>query len=1015
MSLIKDYFEKTKQHIDEFGELTIVLMQVGAFFEVYGLKNIDETIGGSNIMDFSRICDLNVVDKKASYNNIPIVMAGFKDHLLDKYVKKLQETGYTIAVYEQDEQCANTTRSLTGIFSPGTYFSSDSEIITNNTCCIWIENKKGMLKNKDKMYVYLGISVIDVYTGTTCIMEYSEQYIKNPTTFDELERFISIHNPSETIIISNLPKIDTNDIVSYANIKSKSIHIIDLNDYHSNSKNILRARNCEKQIYQSQLLHKFYKIEDTSSFMGIFNENVYATQSFCYLLDFIYQHNPNLVYKIAEPILENTSKKLILANHSLKQLNIIGDENYKGKYSSVVKMLNECVTPMGKRQFTYNFLNPITDEIELQKEYDIIDKLLVHGNQNNGYTIVKQWLTNIKDISKIYRQIMLQKVSPKMLYQLYVSINTIKLLYQFIVSNEDESLCNYLKDKLHHFDALLLDMNTVLDYLQKVFILEDCKEIDYIQKIEKSFITQGVDEELDLKIKTLMDSQDQLESCRTYFSSIISNYETSGKTKIKKVETNEKEEDAKLYVKIHETEKNNFSLIATDRRCKILSENIKNGSSVSLKYKSSYSNEETKFTLSLDLEYNKQSVSNKTISSSQIALLCKNVGFIKVNLIDTVSKVYLNIVKELQDYQDNIENIIKFITYVDLVYSKAFIAIKYNYCKPEIAQSHDDKSFIQAEDLRHCLIEKIQHSELYVANDITIGDGNLDGILLYGTNAVGKTSFIRALGISVIMAQAGLYVPASSYKFKPYKYIFTRILGNDNIFKGLSTFAVEMSELRTILRLANKNSLVLGDELCSGTESISAISIFVAGVQTLHSVKCSFIFATHLHEIISYSEITALHSVGLKHMTVTYDKEKDCLVYNRVLQDGPGNNMYGLEVCKSLALPNEFLENAHAIRMKYHPESASILDKKGSHFNAKHITGGICEKCNVNVAVDVHHLIFQNESNDNGIIKNKGLTFHKNTVANLVNLCQSCHDDIHKSNKKQKKTKSTKGVILQEI
>ena len=1015
MSLIKDYFEKTKQHIDEFGELTIVLMQVGAFFEVYGLKNIDDSIGGSNIMDFSRICDLNVVDKKASYNNIPIVMAGFKDHLLDKYVRKLQETGYTIAVYEQDEQCANTTRSLTGIFSPGTYFSSDIETITNNTCCIWIENKKGMLKNKDKMYVYLGISVIDIYTGTTCIMEYSEQYIKNPTTFDELERFISIHNPSETIIISNLSKLDTNDIVSYANIKSKSIHIIDLNDYHSNSKNILRARNCEKQIYQAQLLHKFYKIEDTSSFMGIFNDNVYATQSFCYLLDFIYQHNPNLVYKIAEPILENTSKKLILANHSLKQLNIIGDENYKGKYSSVVKMLNECITPMGKRQFTYNFLNPITDEIELQKEYDIIDNLLSQGNQNNEYNIIKQWLTNIKDISKIYRQIMLQKVSPKMLYQLYVSVNTIKLLYQFVVSNEDVSLCNYLKDKLSHYDSLLSDMDIVLSYLQNVFILEDCKEIDNIQKIEKSFITQGVNEELDLKIKTLMDSQDQLESCRTYFSSIISNYETSGKTKIKKVEMNEKDEDAKLYVKIHETEKNNFSLIATDRRCKILSENLKNGSSVSLKYKSSYSNEETKFTLSLDLEYNKQSVSNKTISSNQITQLCKNVGFIKVNLIDTVSKVYLNIVKNLQNYQDNIENIIKFITYVDLVYSKAFIAIKYNYCKPEIAQTHDDKSFIRAEDLRHCLIEKIQHSELYVANDITIGDGNLDGILLYGTNAVGKTSFIRALGISVIMAQAGLYVPASSYTFKPYKYIFTRILGNDNIFKGLSTFAVEMSELRTILRLANKNSLVLGDELCSGTESISAISIFVAGVQTLHSVKCSFIFATHLHEIIGYSEITSLHSVGMKHMTVTYDKENDCLVYNRVLQDGPGNNMYGLEVCKSLALPNDFLENAHAIRMKYHPESASILDKKGSHFNAKHITGGICEKCNVNVAVDVHHLIFQNESNDNGIIKNKGLTFHKNTVANLVNLCQTCHDDIHKSNKKQKKTKSTKGVILQEI
>ena len=72
-------------------------------------------------------------------------------------------------------------------------------------------------------------------------------------------------------------------------------------------------------------------------------------------------------------------------------------------------------------------------------------------------------------------------------------------------------------------------------------------------------------------------------------------------------------------------------------------------------------------------------------------------------------------------------------------------------------------------------------------------------MLVYGTNAVGKTSLIRAVGISVIMAQAGMYVPCESFVFKPYEHIFTRILGNDNIFKGLSTFAVEMSELRTIL------------------------------------------------------------------------------------------------------------------------------------------------------------------------------------------------------------------------
>ena len=229
---------------------------------------------------------------------------------------------------------------------------------------------------------------------------------------------------------------------------------------------------------------------------------------------------------------------------------------------------------------------------------------------------------------------------------------------------------------------------------------------------------------------------------------------------------------------------------------------------------------------------------------------------------------------------------------------------------------------------------------------VVLGDGKTDGILLYGTNAVGKTSFIRALGIAVIMAQSGLYVPCSSFNYMPYKYIFTRIIGNDNIFKGLSTFAVEMSELRTILKLADNNSLILGDELCSGTETLSAISIFVAGIQQLHRSRSSFIFATHLHEIVDYNEITTLSSVKQKHMEVIYNKEKDMLIYDRKLKDGPGNSMYGLEVCKSLSLPQDFLDAAYEIRMKYHPETRSILSLKTSRYNSKKIVG-MCEKCGI--------------------------------------------------------------------
>jgi DNA mismatch repair protein MutS len=298
--------------------------------------------------------------------------------------------------------------------------------------------------------------------------------------------------------------------------------------------------------------------------------------------------------------------------------------------------------------------------------------------------------------------------------------------------------------------------------------------------------------------------------------------------------------------------------------------------------------------------------------------------------------------------------------------------------------------------------------------------GEKDGMLLYGTNAVGKTSLIRALGIAVIMAQAGLYVPCSQFILKPYKYIFTRIIGNDNIFKGLSTFAVEMSELRTILRLADKDSLILGDELCSGTESISAQSIFVAGIQQLCRKKSTFIFATHLHEIVDYDEIKDLsNQITLNHMEVIYDKENDVLVYDRKLKDGAGTNMYGLEVCRSLNLPQDFLELAHQIRMKYHPEGLSVLSQKTSHFNAKKVMGK-CEMCNHEIGTEVHHLQHQSEADQDGFIrKTDGTVFHKNHPANLMTLCENCHNKIHQEkglqHKKVKTTKGSKKMVLESV
>ena len=299
----------------------------------------------------------------------------------------------------------------------------------------------------------------------------------------------------------------------------------------------------------------------------------------------------------------------------------------------------------------------------------------------------------------------------------------------------------------------------------------------------------------------------------------------------------------------------------------------------------------------------------------------------------------MNLLIFLNNTPEQINNI-KFAGLIDFTMTKVYNAREYNYCKPVI-DIDSEKSYFDAKEIRHPLIEHINLDELYQPNDIALANYGIDGTLLYGTNAVGKSSLIKSIGMSIIMAQAGMYVPCTSFKFKPYKIISTRILGNDNFFKGLSSFAVEMSELKTILNIADKNTLVLGDELCSGTEIKSALSIFAASLLTLYERESSYIFATHLHELQRSEKIKNIKTLNMKHMRVEYNAEQDKLIYMRDLRDGPGNNMYGLEVCKSLGLKDEFIEMANNIRFSLFPEEKTLLSKKLSSYNSKKIKNNV--------------------------------------------------------------------------
>lgn len=986
-SIYSHYFSVTQENVKKYGEDTIVYMQVGGFYELYGCKQGDIIIG-SKIEEVSAICDLQCKEKKVSFEGDAVYMAGIPLNSLDKYIEKTIHGGFTAVVYVQSDDKEAKDRLLDSVYSPGTYISDSNQTsASNNIMCVWVDHHKSLVRKVNKPdTLSVGISVVDTMTGATSFYQYETEYNIIASNFDELQRYVSVYNPSEFIIACSITKKhDVQKIMDYSGICSSKIHYVDMNGSY--------AKNVPKQTYQNHIISDAFQA-DTFDICLEFREKDTATKAYCYLLDFVKERNPQLVNRLTLPTFDNVSTRVTLANHTLMQLNIIDDISNEskryGKKSSVMSFLNQCSTIIGKRRFRHLMTNPTTDEEWLHKEYRMIDYLV----QDDNYNVVdylRHSLVKIKDIEKISRQIVIRKLFPCSISQLYGSIMELDAITSYI--SDKDTLNNYLVSKQLPYN-IEDKYEKIENLLSKYFIIEECDKVSSNSGYSGNIIIRlGIFEEYDDIVKQYRDRKFKFDSIHKFLNDITNKMGNAGDS--------DDDDDKITYVKVHRTEKTGSYLESTLSRSKTVKAALK-------KYEANPENKPVEGIRLADIKFVSGTSGNKKIESEIVS----NLSWEIVKLEEKLTKITVKLFGEILDiiekeiYTD-LRDVANYVGKMDLIQCKAYNARTRNYCKPEI-QNHTT-SFVEAKQLRHCLIEYLQQNELYVPNDIQLGK-EPSGILLYGTNAVGKTSLIRALGISVIMAQCGMYVPCSEFVFKPYTALFSRILGNDNLFRGLSTFAVEMSELRVILNNADRNSLILGDELCSGTELQSALSIFVSGLQRLHNRRSSFIFATHFHDVIYYDEIKDLDSIAIKHMEVTYNSQLDALVYDRILKDGPGNNTYGLEVCKSLHLDTEFLDCAYQIRNKYFKESSGALQYNPTRYNATKLVGK-CEMCGETMGTETHHLAEQQTANKDGFID----SFHKNHKANLVSICEKCHDkehsQVHENPKRKKKTTSGQHVI----
>jgi len=336
----------------------------------------------------------------------------------------------------------------------------------------------------------------------------------------------------------------------------------------------------------------------------------------------------------------------------------------------------------------------------------------------------------------------------------------------------------------------------------------------------------------------------------------------------------------------------------------------------------------------------------------------------------------------------------QWICQVDCTQCIGRVSNEHGYVCPIIEEVDEQGSAFDIQSIRHPLVEASSSRVHYVKHDVHLGYDTTKGWLVYGMNASGKSTLMKATGLCVLLAQAGCYVPAKQMRLKPFRSIYTRILNQDNLFAGLSSFAVEMSELRDILRNANQYTLVLGDELCAGTESISAQALVASGIQWLSKRHAKFIFATHLHDLPEYIDTESL-GVQVWHLHVDYDPVTKKLIYDRSLRPGSGSTLYGLEVARAMDLPFDFvaqaLENRHKML-----GSKKLIDATSSSWN-RDIVRKECEVCKraITKELEVHHIVPRAQAKNDRLEDGSSM----NDKRNLVVLCQRCHDDVHAEKK----------------
>jgi DNA mismatch repair protein MutS len=242
---------------------------------------------------------------------------------------------------------------------------------------------------------------------------------------------------------------------------------------------------------------------------------------------------------------------------------------------------------------------------------------------------------------------------------------------------------------------------------------------------------------------------------------------------------------------------------------------------------------------------------------------------------------------------------------LDVLASLAEVAEREGYARPEVTE----ELTLEIDRGRHPVVERMMPRDKFIPNDVRLSE-EARLIILTGPNMAGKSTILRQVGLIVLMAQMGSFVPAARARVGVADRVFTRVGASDNLVRGQSTFMVEMSETSAILHTATRRSLVLLDEIGRGTSTYDGVSIAWAVSEHLHDVVgCKCVFATHYHELTQLADELG----AARNYNVAVREVGDRVLFLHRLQPGGADRSYGIEVGRLAGLPEGVLGRAREV------------------------------------------------------------------------------------------------------